>query len=225
MTALTIVGTPIGNVDDMTERARQCLIDADVVCAEDTRRTRRLLSALDVHARRLVSIRAANEVVGAERVLGWLREGLSVAYVTDAGMPVVSDPGARLAAAVVQAGLPLRVVGGPDAPTTAMLLSGFPMERWCFDGFLPRRRGDRRRALERLLDERRPVVVFEAPHRLLDMLADVVAVLGGARQIVVANDMTKQHETVTRGPAAAVLAQLAEREPRGEFAVVVGGRL
>jgi 16S rRNA (cytidine1402-2'-O)-methyltransferase len=221
---LTLVGTPIGNLADVSDSVRRALATADVICAEDTRRTRRLLTAYDVHPPILVSVREHNEQRQAARVLHWLADGRAVAYVTDAGMPVLSDPGERLVRAVIAADGMVAVAPGPDAATCALLVSGLPTTRWCFEGFLPVKGRPRRERLAAVAAEPRTVVVFEAPHRLLRTLADLAAVVGDERPVAVANDLTKRYERVWRGALGVVRAQLAETEPRGEFALVLAGR-
>lgn len=220
---LTIVGTPIGNLGDVTDRIRRTLATADVICAEDTRRTRRLLTAYDVHPPMLVSVREHNEQRQAARVLRWLADGRSVAYVTDAGMPVLSDPGGRLVRAVIAADGVVEVAPGPDAASSALLVSGLPSDRWCFEGFLPVKGRARRDRLAAVAAERRTTVLFEAPHRLLRTLADLAAVAGAQRQVAVANDLSKRYERLWRGPIGTVLADLDGIEPRGEFALVLAG--
>ncbi len=220
---LTIVGTPIGNLDDVSDRIRRALATADVICAEDTRRTRRLLTAYEVHPPVLVSIREHNEQRQAARVLRWLADGRSVAYVTDAGMPVLSDPGERLVRAVIAADGVVAVAPGPDAASSALLVSGLPSARWCFEGFLPVKGRARRDRLAAIVAEPRTVVLFEAPHRLLRTLADLAASVGAQRQVAVANDLSKRYEQVWRGPIAVVLGEFDGIEPRGEFALVLAG--
>jgi len=220
---LTIVGTPIGNLGDVTDRIRRTLATADVICAEDTRRTRRLLTAYDVHPPMLVSVREHNEQRQAARVLRWLADGRGVAYVTDAGMPVLSDPGGRLVRAVIAADGVVEVAPGPDAASSALLVSGLPSDRWCFEGFLPVKGRARRDRLAAVAAERRTTVLFEAPHRLLRTLADLAAVAGAQRQVAVANDLSKRYERLWRGPIGTVLADLDGIEPRGEFALVLAG--
>ncbi|HXZ65868.1 MAG TPA: 16S rRNA (cytidine(1402)-2'-O)-methyltransferase [Streptosporangiaceae bacterium] len=220
---LTLVGTPIGNLGDVSDRARRALAAADVICAEDTRRTRKLLTAYDIHPPLLVSVRQHNEQRQAARVLQWLAEGRAVAYVTDAGMPVLSDPGERLVRAVLAADGAVGVAAGPDAATSALLLSGLPAARWCFEGFLPVKGRNRRQRIAALASEPRTAVLFEAPHRLLRTLAELATVVGADREVAVANDLSKRHERVWRGPIGAVLAQLQGSEPRGEFVVVLAG--
>jgi 16S rRNA (cytidine1402-2'-O)-methyltransferase len=220
---LTIVGTPIGNIADVSDRIRTALATADVICAEDTRRTRRLLAAYDVHPPLLVSVREHNEQRQAARVVGWLAEGRAVAYVTDAGMPVLSDPGERLVRAVIAADGQVAVAPGPDAATCALLVSGLPAARWCFEGFLPVKGRLRRERLAAVAAEPRTVVLFEAPHRLVRTVTELAAVAGGERPIAVANDLSKRYEKVWRGPIGTVLADLTAIEPRGEFALVLAG--
>ena len=220
---LTLVGTPIGNLSDISDRARRALAAADVICAEDTRRTRRLLTAYDVHPPVLVSVREHNEQRQAARVLRWLADGRAVAYVTDAGMPVLSDPGERLVRAVIAADGVVAVAPGPDAATCALLVSGLPMARWCFEGFLPVKGRIRRERLAAIALEPRTVVVFEAPHRLVRTMAELAPIAGDQRQVAVANDLSKRYERVWRGPIGVVLAELAAIELRGEFAVVLAG--
>jgi 16S rRNA (cytidine1402-2'-O)-methyltransferase len=220
---LTIVGTPIGNLADVTDRIRRALAAADVICAEDTRRTRRLLTAYDVHPPKLVSVREHNEQRQAAQVLRWLADGRSVAYVTDAGMPVLSDPGERLVRAVIAANGVVAVAPGPDAASSALLVSGLPSARWCFEGFLPVKGRARRDRLAAIAAEPRTTVLFEAPHRLLRTLADLAAIVGAQRQVAVANDLSKRYEQVWRGPIGIVLAELDGIEPRGEFALVLAG--
>jgi 16S rRNA (cytidine1402-2'-O)-methyltransferase len=218
---LVVVGTPIGNLGDLTPAARAALDTANVICAEDTRRTRKLLSAFDIHPPLLVSVREHNEERESGRVLRWLTEGRRVAYVTDAGMPTVSDPGQRLVRAVLDGGGRVAVVPGPDAATTALLLSGFPAGSWCFEGFLPVKGTARSRRLAAIVQEHRTVVLFEAPHRLSRTLADLAATCGEDKAVAVAGDLTKRFERVWRGRLGDVAAELAGTEPRGEFVIVI----
>ena len=218
---LVLVGTPIGNVGDLTPGADQALRRADVVCAEDTRRSGLLLAAAGIRAGRLHSVRAHNEVAQAQRVVRWVAEGRVVAYVTDAGMPTVSDPGERLTRAVLAAGGRVEVAAGPDAATAALLLRGFPRDRWAFEGFLPTKGTARRERLDALAAEPRTAVLYEAPHRLLRTLADLVSTLGPDRAATVVNDMTKRYERTWRGPLSRLRDDLAAAEPQGEFAVVL----
>jgi 16S rRNA (cytidine1402-2'-O)-methyltransferase len=219
---LTLVGTPIGNLGDVTPAALAALRSADVICAEDTRRTRKLLTAHGIRPRRLTSIRAQNEEREAARVVRWVAEGRAVAYATDAGMPAVSDPGERLVGAVLAAGGRVAAAPGPDAATAALALSGLPAGRWAFEGFLPLKGQARDEHLTRIAAEPRTTVVYEAPHRLARTLADLMDHAGPDRPVAVANDVTKRHERVWRGPLGPVAAELAATEPRGEFVVVIG---
>jgi 16S rRNA (cytidine1402-2'-O)-methyltransferase len=171
----------------------------------------------------LVSVREHNEQRQAARVVRWLADGRTVAYVTDAGMPVLSDPGERLVRAVIAAGGDVSVAPGPDAATCALLVSGLPMNRWCFEGFLPVKGRLRHERLAAIAAEPRTVVLFEAPHRLARTIADLAAVVGDQRPVAVANDLSKRYERVWRGPIGAVQAELAATEPRGEFALVLDG--
>ena len=220
---LFLVGTPIGNLGDMTERAKETLAGVDVVAAEDTRRTGRLLSRFGIK-RPLVSLFEGNEARRTSELLTGLREGKDVALVTDAGMPLISDPGYRLVRACVVEGIEVRVVPGPSAVTAALAVSGLPSDRFVFEGFLPRKAGDRRERLRSLADERRTIVVFESPVRLERLLRDVLEEVGD-RRVAVARELTKLHEEVVRGRASEVLARIAEAEPKGEVVVVIEGRV
>ena len=218
---LYLVGTPIGNLADMTERARTTLGSVDLVAAEDTRRTRALLTSLGVHAR-LVSFHDANERERVQRLLSELRAGRDVAVVSDAGMPGLSDPGFRLVRACADAGIEVRVVPGPSAVVSALVGSGLPADRFAFEGFLPRRAGERRSRLEALASEPRTLVFFESPRRLAATLREVADALGD-RRLAVARELTKVHEEVVRGRATEVLRRFEEQEPRGEIVLVVEG--
>jgi 16S rRNA (cytidine1402-2'-O)-methyltransferase len=219
---LYLVGTPIGNLGDLTDRARETLRGVDIVAAEDTRRTGRLLAHAAIK-RRLVSLFEGNERERTEQLLDELREGRDVALVTDAGMPSISDPGFRLVRACVDEGIDLRVVPGPSAVTAALVVSGLPTDRFVFEGFLPRTAGERRRRLRAIAAEERTVVLFEAPHRLATLLRDALVELGD-RRIAVARELTKLHEEVLRGRIAEVLARLGGADPKGEVVVVIEGR-
>ncbi len=220
---LLLAGVPIGQPGDASPRLRDALATAQVVAAEDTRRLHRLCSDLGVQPTgRIVSYFEGNEAQRAPQLLTALRAGELVLLVTDAGMPSVSDPGFRLVAAAAAQDLPVSCLPGPSAVTTALAVSGLPIDRFCFEGFLPRKGGERRRRLEALVAERRTVVFFEAPHRLGDCLADMAAVLGAGRRAVVCRELTKTYEEVRRGS----LSELAERfsgQVRGEVTVVVEG--
>ena len=218
---LFLVGTPIGNLGDLTERARETLADADLVAAEDTRRTGKLLVHLGIEAR-MVSLFEGNERERTERLLEDLRGGARVALVSDAGMPSVSDPGFRLVRACAAEGIDVTVVPGPSAVTAALAVSGLPTDRWVFEGFLPRRTGERRARLRELAAEPRTVVLFESPRRLVATLREVLEELGD-REVAVARELTKLHEGVLRGRVSEVLDALGDTEPKGEVVVVLEG--
>ncbi|MBO9553237.1 16S rRNA (cytidine(1402)-2'-O)-methyltransferase [Cellulomonas sp.] len=221
---LVLAATPIGNVDDASEHLRRLLAEADVVAAEDTRRTRALAARMGVEiGGRVVSHHEHNEAERSADLLDVVAGGGTVVVVTDAGMPAVSDPGFRVVTAAVAAGLPVTAAPGPSAVLTALALSGLPTDRFCFEGFLPRRPGERARALADLADERRTMVFFEAPHRLDDVLAAMVDAFGADRPAAVCRELTKTYEEVRRGPLAELVAWAAEGAVRGEIVVVVGG--
>ena len=220
---LVLLGAPIGDPADASPRVGHWLASADVVAAEDTRRLRRLTADLGVTITgRVVSYFDANEVERTPVLLAELLAGRTVALVTDAGMPSVSDPGYRLVVAAVAAGVPVTAAPGPSAVTTALALSGLPSDRFCFEGFLPRKAGERRSRLEALAGEARTMVFFEAPHRLAESLADMAQAFGAARAGAVCRELTKTYEEVRRA-GLAELAGWAQGEVRGEITVVVAG--
>ena len=218
-----LAGTPLGRTEDASARLRDALAAAPVIAAEDTRRLRRLCADLGVTpAARILSYYDANETSRVPQLLDALHAGEDVLVVTDAGMPAVSDPGFRLVAAAIDAGIEVSALPGPSAVTTALAVSGLPVDRFCFEGFLPRKSGERRRALAELARERRTLVFFEAPHRLAAMLDDVAAAFGAQRRAVICRELTKTHEEIRRG-ALGELAGWAAGEVRGEITVVVAG--
>ncbi len=220
---LLLAGVPIGRPDDASPRLREALATADVIAAEDTRRLKRLCSDLVVTPTgKVVSYFEANEAERTPRLVGSLQEGLTVLLVTDAGMPSVSDPGFRLVAAAAALDLPVSCLPGPSAVTTALAVSGLPSDRFCFEGFLPRKAGERRGRLGELVAERRTAVFFEAPHRLGECLVDMASVLGETRRAVVCRELTKTHEEIRRGTLAELAARFAG-EVRGEVTIVVDG--
>ncbi|MFI2379555.1 16S rRNA (cytidine(1402)-2'-O)-methyltransferase [Streptomyces sp. NPDC018964] len=220
---LVLAGTPIGDVSDAPPRLAEELAGADVVAAEDTRRLRRLTQALGVTPRgRIVSYFEGNESARTPELVEELAGGARVLLVTDAGMPSVSDPGYRLVAAAVERDVRVTAVPGPSAVLTALALSGLPVDRFCFEGFLPRKAGERLGRLREVADERRTLVYFEAPHRLDDTLAAMAEVFGGERRAAVCRELTKTYEEVKRGPLAELAAWAAEGV-RGEITVVVEG--
>lgn len=218
---LYLVGTPIGNLGDLTDRARDTLRSVDILAAEDTRRTGRLLSHVGIR-RRMVSMFEGNERERTAELLARLRAGADVALVTDAGMPTISDPGFRLVRACADEGIEVRVVPGPSAVTSALVVSGLPVDRFVFEGFLPRRAGERRERLRALARDPRTVVLFESPVRLATLLREVLVELGD-RRVAVARELTKVHEEVIRGRVAEVLERIAKAEPKGEVVLVLGG--
>jgi 16S rRNA (cytidine1402-2'-O)-methyltransferase len=218
-----LAATPLGRPSDASEGLRRALADAPVIAAEDTRRLRRLCADLGVTpAGRVVSFFEGNESGRVPQLLEALRGGQDVLVVTDAGMPSVSDPGYRLVAAAIAEGLAVTTLPGPSAVLAALAVSGLPVDRFCFEGFLPRKAGERRRAVEALRDERRTLVLFEAPHRLAETLADLAAAFGAERRAAVCRELTKTYEEVRRGTLAE-LAEWARGEVRGEITVVVDG--
>ncbi|MFG3095654.1 16S rRNA (cytidine(1402)-2'-O)-methyltransferase [Streptomyces sp. NPDC048202] len=220
---LVLAGTPIGDVADAPPRLSKELAEADVIAAEDTRRLRRLTQALGVTpGGRVVSYFEGNESARTPELVEALREGNRVLLVTDAGMPSVSDPGYRLVAAAVEHDIKVTAVPGPSAVLTALALSGLPVDRFCFEGFLPRKAGERLSRLREVAEERRTLVYFEAPHRLDDTLAAMAEVFGADRRAAVCRELTKTYEEVKRGPLADLAAWAAEGV-RGEITVVVEG--
>ncbi len=220
---LTLAGVPIGRPGDASERLRAALATSSVVAAEDTRRLKRLARDLGVTVTgRVVSYFDANETARTPELLYALLAGDDVLLVTDAGMPTVSDPGYRLVVAAAAAGVPVTAIPGPSAVTTALALSGLPCDRFCFEGFPPRRSAARRTAYQALIGERRTMVFFEAPHRLAESLADLAIVFGGERLAAVCRELTKTHEEVRRGPLGE-LAVWATHGVRGEVTIVLSG--
>ena len=218
---LFLVGTPIGNLGDLSDRARETLASVALVAAEDTRRTGRLLRNLDLR-KPLVSMFEGNEDDRAVELMERLDAGDDVAVVTDGGMPSISDPGYRVVQLAVERGIDVRVVPGPSAAIAALVLSGLPTDRFVFEGFLPRRPGDRGRRLQALRHDPRTIVFFESPRRVHTLLREILTTLGN-RRVAVCRELTKLHEEVLRGGAEEVLAELDERELKGEVAVVVDG--
>jgi len=221
------VATPIGNLGDISPRARQVLATAELICCEDTRRTRALLSAMGIAAGgargdRLVSLHGHNEASRVERVLSCVAGGGTVAVVSDAGMPGISDPGGLLVARLADAGQTVSVVPGPTSIVSALVVSGLPTERFCVEGFLPRRGGERRARIAALMADQRTTVVLEAPGRVAATLAELAAI-HGARRVAVVRELTKVHEEVWRGTAAQGAAIFAERPLRGEVVLVIDG--
>ena len=221
---LYVVATPIGNLGDLSQRARETLAAADVVAAEDTRHTLQLLQVLGI-SKPLVSLHAHNEEQRVPELLARLAAGEQIALVSDAGTPLLSDPGFTLVNRAASDGFDVRVVPGPSAITAALAVAGLPVSRFCFEGFLPARSKERRAQLAALAHETRTLVLFEAPHRIVETLGDLITELGGDRQAVIARELTKAHETIYRGTLAE-LARGATADPhftRGEITIVVHG--
>ena len=221
---LQVIATPIGNLADLSERAREALAKADVIAAEDTRHTGALLTALGL-ATPLLSLHEHNESRRVPGLLARLAQGERVALVSDAGTPLLSDPGYELVRAAIAAGFEVSAIPGPSAITAALAVAGLPTDRFCFEGFLPARERERRAALEALAHERRTLVFFEAPHRIVAALTDIATVLGPERAAVVARELTKAHETVYRGTLGELAARAATEAnfARGEITLVVQG--
>ncbi|WP_258060144.1 MULTISPECIES: 16S rRNA (cytidine(1402)-2'-O)-methyltransferase [Arthrobacter] len=221
---MVLAATPIGNMGDATNRLIGLLETADVIAAEDTRRLHRLVSALKITTSgRIISYHEHNEATRTADLLEMVRGGATLLMVTDAGMPAVSDPGFRLVEAAAREGLTVTAAPGPSAVLTALALSGLPTDRFCFEGFLPRKAGERSARLAELAGERRTMVFFEAPHRLEPMLRALDAAFGGDRRAAVARELTKLHEQVLRAPLRELLEWAEASEVRGEIAVVVAG--
>ncbi|MDP1818435.1 MAG: 16S rRNA (cytidine(1402)-2'-O)-methyltransferase [Acidimicrobiales bacterium] len=220
---LVLIGTPIGNLGDLSPRAVQALAAADAICCEDTRRTGRLLQHAGVERRPLVVVNDHSEDAAVAKVLARLDRGERVAVVSDAGMPGISDPGERLVQAALAAGHAVEVVPGPSAAVTAMVVSGLPAGRFVFEGFLPRKGSGRTARLAEVAAERRTALLYEAPHRLLRTLADLLDACGPDRPVAVARELTKLHEETWRGTLAAAAAWAADHPPKGEIVLVLGG--
>jgi 16S rRNA (cytidine1402-2'-O)-methyltransferase len=217
---LYLVATPIGNLEDITLRALRVLKEADLIACEDTRQTQKLLQHYAIH-KELVSYHAHNELTRAPELVIQLEEGAQVALVSDAGTPVVSDPGYRLVAQCLRHHIPVVPIPGPSAFVAALAASGMPTEEFLFVGFLPSRAGARRKKLDALKAEPRALVLYEAPHRLAETLSDAADILG-SRQAVVAREVTKIHEEFLRGSLAELRDAARKRAPRGEITLLIG---
>ena len=224
---LVLVATPIGNLGDLSPRARAVLEEADLICCEDTRRTRALLSAMSIpaggaHGDRLLSLHGHNEDSRVERVHACVAGGGTVAVVSDAGTPGISDPGTLLVSRLSEAGGEITTVPGPTSVVAALVVSGLPTDRFCVEGFLPRKGAERRDRVAALMADGRTTVLLEAPGRVAATLADLAAV-DASRPVAVARELTKVHEEVWRGTAGDAAVAFAQRPARGEVVVVVGG--
>ena len=224
MGKLVLCGTPIGNLEDTSPRVLRALETADVVACEDTRRTRKLLTHFGLRVKELVVYRDDNERRRARELMDRLVKGATVVLVSDAGMPGLSDPGYRLVRACVEQDVEVGVVPGPTASVSALAVSGLPPGRFVFEGFLPRKTGDRRRRVAELASEERTIVVFESPHRIEESLADLLEGLGD-RPAALVRELTKMHEEVRRGSLSELLAGVKGEPPKGEMVVVVGGAI
>ena len=219
---LYLVGTPIGNLGDISPRCAETLAEVDFIAAEDTRVSRKLLNHLDIH-KSLVSYYEHNSRESGRRIVDRLLAGESCALVTDAGMPAISDPGEDLVRLCAEAGVEVLAVPGPTAALTALALSGLPTGRFTFEGFLSVTRKVRMEHLASLRGERRTMIFYEAPHKLLQTLGDLCGVFGEERQVALCREMTKLHEEVIRCTLGEARARFTESEPRGEFVLVVAG--
>lgn len=219
---LYICGTPIGNLEDMTYRVVRVLSEVDLIAAEDTRQSVKLLNHFDIKTP-LTSYYEHNKDVKGPQLIKLLQEGKDIALVTDAGMPGISDPGEDLIKLCYENNVPVTVVPGPTAVVTALVLSGLNSRSYIFEGFLPRNKKQRAEVLERLVDESRTTVFYEAPHHLVDTLDSIYKTVGD-RNIAVARELTKKHETVNRGAVGKVLEYFKENEPKGEFVLVLEGK-
>lgn len=219
---LILCATPIGNLEDMSPRAVDTLRAADVIACEDTRRARKLFTHFGITARDLVVYNEATELRKASDLVKHIAAGRTVVLISDAGMPGLSDPGFRLVTLCIEQGLDVSVIPGPNAAVSALVISGLAPARFVFEGFLPRKRGDRKRRFESLIDEPRTIVFYESPHRIAETLEDVLEVLGD-RPVALARELTKMYEEVRRGTASDVLDGVRDVPPRGEIVVVVQG--
>jgi len=220
---LYVVSTPIGNLEDITLRALRILGSVDVIAAEDTRHTRKLLTHHGI-SRPLLSYHDHNEDVQAPRLLALLQERKRNAVVTDAGTPGIADPAYHLLQPLLPHAIPIVPIPGPTAALAALAVSGLPTDRFIFEGFLPVKSGRRRQRLEALAEETRTIVLYESPHRLLRLLQELVTHLGAERRLVVARELTKHFEEVVRGTTSTLLETFQTRPIRGEFTLVIAGR-
>jgi 16S rRNA (cytidine1402-2'-O)-methyltransferase len=222
--SLVLVATPIGNLGDLPPRAVEALRDADIVCCEDTRHSRKLLDHFGLSPRRLLAVHEHNEAEASARLVDeMVRDGARVALITDAGTPGISDPGERLVAAALAAGVDVSVVPGPAALIAALVVSGLPTARFCFEGFLPRKGRERAERLAALAAEERTVVLYEAPHRLPQTVRDLADACGADRRVAIARELTKKFEDVWRGTLSDAVERAASMEARGEHVLVLEG--
>ena len=221
--SLTLVATPIGNLGDMTQRAIDALVNADLVCCEDTRRTGMLLTHLGISGKKYLVVNEHTEHDACEEIVAAVAAGRNVALVSDAGTPGISDPGERVVRAALDAGIAVSSTPGVSALTMALVLSGLPTARFVFEGFLPRQGGERAARVAELADERRTVVLYEAPHRLERTLADLEVACGALRRVALARELTKMHEDMWRGSLHDAVRHATDVAPRGEYVIVLEG--
>ena len=219
--SLVLVATPIGNLGDMTQRAIEALQNADVICCEDTRHSGKLLAHFGVTGKKLIVINEHTEYDAREEIVSLVSSGSTVALVTDAGTPGISDPGERLVVAVVEAGGNVTAVPGASALTMALVISGLPTSRFVFEGFLPRSGAERTDRLAMTTTESRTIVLYEAPHRLAKTLSDLTTACGAMRRVVLARELTKLHEQIWRGTLQDANMLVAATEPRGEYVIIL----
>jgi len=218
---LYICATPIGNLEDVTLRLLRVLSEADLIAAEDTRVTRKLLSKYEIKAN-LLSYHEHNQAKREQELIKKIKQGLTVALVSDAGMPGLSDPGYKLIRSCIELGIKVEVLPGPFAAITALVASGLPTNNFIFEGFLPRKRAQRKKMLRNLSQEERTLVLYESCHRIGKFLEDVLEVLGD-RQMALARELTKKYEEIIRGKVSQILAAAGKRELKGEMVVVIAG--
>lgn len=221
---LILVATPIGNLSDCSPRVVATLRDCDAIACEDTRHTRKLLSALAITGKRLLAVHEHNELPASQGLIALMQQGQRIALVTDAGTPAISDPGQRVVAAVAAAGFPVTCVPGASAVIVALAVSGLATDRFVFEGFLPRSGRDRSERIAQLETETRTMVFYESPQRVVKTLGDFATAFGGERSVSVSRELTKKFETTWRGTLSDAVTVFAATEPRGEFVIVVAGR-
>lgn len=221
MAALFVVATPIGNLEDITFRAARVLAEADLIAAEDTRKTRILLTRYNINTP-MTSYHKFNIKAKTDYLVSRLKEGKNIALVSDAGMPGISDPGYELIRGAVEKGIRIEPIPGPSAAITALAVSGLPTDRFIFEGFLPKKPGKKRKFLESLKSEARTTIIYESPYRLVKTLEEIKQILAD-REIAVCRELTKKFEEIVRGKAGEVLERFKQKGPKGEVVVVIGG--
>ncbi|MFT7473845.1 MAG: 16S rRNA (cytidine1402-2'-O)-methyltransferase [Verrucomicrobiales bacterium] len=221
--SLILVATPIGNLGDISQRALEVLSAADSVACEDSRRTGSLFAHFGIPHTPFIVCNDHTERAATEEILSRVAAGQTVALVSDAGTPAVSDPGQRVVEAAIERGIAVQSIPGASAVLVGLTLSGLGTDRFCFDGFLPRKGGDRTLRIGALIGEQRTVVLYEAPHRLARTMSDLAEQLGGSRQVVLARELTKRYEEIWRGTMAEAVKHTIDVEPRGEYVVIIEG--